>query len=95
MNFSQVFLGVFTKSLEKLFFQLPLGYFSINFMKLDIHCEDRPLYYNDHNHVFKLLRDPLSKTRDKSKFSLRVAITLETPWNLKFIELNYRLTNPS
>ena len=60
-----------------LFFSCLSGmYFSINFMKLDIHCEDRPLYYNDHNHVFKLLRVPLGKTRDKSSRTLTSELRL-------------------
>ena len=40
-------------------------YDSFQLHVIPIHCEDSRIYHNDHDHVFKLLRDPLGNMRDK------------------------------
>ena len=60
----------FRISKKKEFNVAKLMHDSFPFHVTPIHCEDSPIYYNGHDHVFKLLRDPLSKMRDKSNRTL-------------------------
>ena len=42
----------------------------IHFQYTRFHCEDKPKFYDDHDNIFKLLKDPIYIIRDKANVSL-------------------------